>query len=50
MLDLYVLKWMHQDWMHQDFPGGAVVGGLSASAGDTGSSSGPGGSHMLWSS
>ena len=28
------------------FPGGAVVGGLPANAGDTGSSSGLGGSHM----
>ena len=28
------------------FPGGAVVGGLPASAGDTGSSPGLGGSHM----
>ena len=29
-----------------DFPGGAVVGSLPANAGDTGSSPGPGGSHM----
>ena len=28
------------------FPGGAVVGSLPANAGDTGSSPGPGGSHM----
>ena len=28
------------------FPGGAVVEGLPASAGDTGSIPGPGGSHM----
>ena len=28
------------------FPGGAVVGSLPADAGDTGSSPGPGGSHM----
>ena len=28
------------------FPGGAVVGSLPASAGDTGSGPGPGGSHM----
>ena len=28
------------------FPGGAVVGSPPASAGDTGSSPGPGGSHM----
>ena len=32
-----------------DFPGGAVVKNLPASAGDTGSSPGPGGSHMPWS-
>ena len=29
------------------FPGGAVVGNLPANAGDTGSSPGLGGSHML---
>ena len=32
-----------------DFPGGAVVGNLPANAGDVGSSSGPGRSHMPWS-
>ena len=31
------------------FPGGAVVENLPASAGDTGSSPGLGGSHMPWS-
>ena len=31
------------------FPGGAVVKNLPANAGDTGSSPGPGRSHMLWS-
>ena len=31
----------------EGFPGGAVVGNPPASAGDTGSSPGPGGSHML---
>ena len=31
------------------FPGGAVVKNPSASAGDTGSSPGPGRSHMPWS-
>ena len=30
----------------QGFPGGAVVGSPPAGAGDTGSSPGPGGSHM----
>ena len=37
----------YQDW---DFPGGAVVKNLPASAGDTGSSPGPGRSHMPQSS
>ena len=32
----------------RDFPGSAVVKNLPASAGDTGSSPGPGGFHMLW--
>ena len=32
-----------------NLPGGAVVGNLPANAGDTGSSPGPGGSHMQWS-
>ena len=31
----------------RDFPGGAVVKKLPANAGDTGSSPGPGRSHML---
>ena len=31
------------------FPGGAVVKGLPANAGDTGSSPGSGRSHMPWS-
>ena len=31
---------------HQGFPGGAVVENLPANAGDTGSSPGPGRSHM----
>ena len=34
---------------NQGFPGGAVVGGPPADAGDTGSCPGPGGSHMPWS-
>ena len=33
----------------RDFPGGAVVKNLPANARDTGSSPGPGRSHMLWS-
>ena len=31
-----------------DFPGGTVDRNLPANAGDTGSTPGPGGSHMLW--
>ena len=31
---------------YRDFPGGAVVKNLPANAGDTGSSPGPGSSHM----
>ena len=34
----------------RDFPGGTVVKNPPANAGDTGSSPGPGISHMLWSS
>ena len=34
---------------NRDFPGGAVVKSPPANAGDTGSSPGPGRSHMLWS-
>ena len=34
--------------MRGDFPGGAVVRNPPASAGDTGSSPGPGRSHMPW--
>ena len=33
----------------EGFPGGTVVGSLPASAGDTGSGPGLGGSHMPWS-
>ena len=33
----------------KDFPGGAVVKNPPANAGDTGSSPGPGRSHMPWS-
>ena len=35
--------------MDRDFPGGAVVKNLPANAEDSGSSPGPGRSHMLWS-
>ena len=34
---------------NRDFPGGAVINNLPANAGDTGSSPGPGRSHMPWS-
>ena len=34
---------------NRDFPGGTVVKDLPANLGDTGSSPGPGRSHMLWS-
>ena len=34
-------------WQFRDFPGGAVVKNPPANAGDTGSSPGPGRSHML---
>ena len=37
----------HQNAQKWDFPGGAVVKNLPANAGDTGSSPGPGKSHML---
>ena len=36
-------------YVRQGFPGGAVVKNPPANARDTGSSPGPGGSHMLWS-
>ena len=42
---LSVLKLKHS-W---DFPGGTVVKNPTANAGDTGSSPGPGRSHMPWS-
>ena len=35
--------------IQKDFPGGAVVKNTPANAGDTGSSPGPGRSHMPWS-
>ena len=42
-------KTVVQDPVVWDFPGGAVVKNPPSNAGDTGSSPGPGGSHMLWS-
>ena len=47
--DIHVQKMnLDTDLKHssQDFPGGAVVKNLPANAGDTGSSPGPGRSHM----
>ena len=38
-----------QSTTNRGFPGGAVVKNLPANAGDTGSSPGPGRSHMPWS-
>ena len=40
---------MLKTYRSRDFTGGAVVKNPSANAGDTGSSPGPGRSHMLWS-
>ena len=40
-----LIKWIIKRSMN-GFPGGAVVKNLSANAGDTGSSPGPGRSHM----
>ena len=39
-----------QKTKNRDFPGGAVDKSLPANAGDTGSTPGPGRSHMSWSS
>ena len=40
---------MIQNLDDRDFPGGAVVKNPPANAGETGSSPGPGRSHILWS-
>ena len=37
---------MHSKILSKDFPGGTVVKNLPGNAGDTGSSPGPGRSHM----
>ena len=42
-----VFNWEMQIKVTGDLPGGAVVKNLPASAGDTGSSPGPGRSHIL---
>ena len=46
IMGTFQLKIRKVSW---DFPGGAVVKKPPANAGDTGSSPGPGRSHMLWS-
>ena len=50
-LPLYVVEILHSKVFIKKllagFPGGAVVKNLPASSGDTGSSPGPGRSHML---
>ena len=42
----HINKQKNKNHMMMGFPGGTVVGNLPANAGDTGSSPGPGGSHM----
>ena len=42
-------RYYSQETAFWDFPGGAVVENPPANAGDTGSSPGPGRSHMQWS-
>ena len=50
-MDLETVYWVKSDRQseisYEGFPGGAVVGSPPANAGDTGSSPGPGGSHVL---
>ena len=48
-LTLVRMAVIKQSTNNRDFLGGTVVGNLPVSAGDTGSSPGPGRSHMLWS-
>ena len=43
---IYVMPELFNKRTERDFPGGAVVESLPANAGDTGSSPGPGRSHM----
>ena len=47
MNQLYYIKMKRHNY--RDFSGGAVVKNPPANAGDTGSSPGPGRSHMRWS-
>ena len=53
LLKTFIIRHLFLVWllkiMLQGFPGGAVVENLPASAGDTGSSPGLGGSHVPWS-
>ena len=46
--ELGKIRW-NQEKCNMDFPGGTVVKNPPANAGDTGSSPGPGRSHMPWS-
>ena len=48
-LYFYIYLNFHYKKFYWDFPGGAVVKNLPANAGNTGSSPGPGRSHMPWS-
>ena len=43
---LFISKWLQLSMLDEGFPGGAMVKNLPASAGDTGSSPGPGRSRM----
>ena len=45
----HTMQLIHLKYNVWDFPGGAVVKNPPANAGDTGSSPGPGRSHMPWS-
>ena len=46
MIQIYIYIFFFFKLFFQDFPGGAVVKNPPANAGDTGSSPGPGRSHM----
>ena len=49
LLAIQLLPSLNIKLRNRDFPGGAVVKNPPANAGDTGSSPGPGRSHMPWS-
>ena len=48
-IDYTLFKVIIKYWLYTGFPGGAAVKNPPANAGDTGSSPGPGRSHMPWS-